>query len=94
MHINYDKIGEEFVNTILDDEEKAVLRIGMIPLHKFNYLKKCLFETFCEKLSKDEKSIYYKLPVKELVASLKEDFKKEVDRELSLSILKHGHLIV
>jgi hypothetical protein len=91
--INYDEIGKGFVD-LLDEEEKAVLRIGMIPLKKYELLKEELFKTLCRKLSEDKTSFLFGLDPNKLVKCLKKDFIREVEHKLSVAILNHGNLVV
>jgi hypothetical protein len=91
--IDYDAIGKGFVN-LLDEEEQAILKIGMIPLKKYEILLDKFFLNICRNLSENETGAFYGLAPERLVKCLRDDFKRDCEKQITNAIYKHGDLVV
>lgn len=89
--IDYDALARGWIADVLNADERAVLRFGMIPHRKFVLLRDLLFTRLAEILVQDTPYAGEVTPRPEL---LKKEYRATVERHLTNAIYANGNLIV
>ena len=88
----YDNLGKGFIK-LLDDDEIAVLSIGMLPHEKFTHFVDMYFTIYAEKLN-EIGARYEGWGVELIKSSFTQKFKSRTEFELSCAVYRNANMVV